>query len=71
VKKEKLVEKVRSNIRNISLEDFETLAKHYGNIEEGAKHPKIIIGGHTLPYKREHRVKTCYVKELLDIIDSL
>lgn len=35
------------------------------------KHPKAIIGNHTMPYKRENPVKSCYVKELLDIIDSL
>jgi hypothetical protein len=72
VKKDKLLEKIRNNIRNVSLKDFESLAKHYGDIEEGSKHPKVIIGNnYPLTYKREHRIKACYVKELLDIIDSL
>lgn len=72
MKKEKLLEKIRNNIRNVSLTDFESLAKHYGDIEEGSKHPRIVIrDNYPLTYKRESRVKACYVKELLDIIDSL
>jgi len=70
-RKQKLLDKVRRNIRNVSLGDFEALIKAYGHIEEGSKHPKAIIGAYTMPYKREKRVKSCYVKELLDIIDSL
>ena len=42
----------------------------YGYIEEGGKHPRAIIDNCTLPYTREKRVKSCYVKDLLDIIDS-
>jgi len=53
------------------LGDFEALIKAYGYIEEGSKHPKAIIGVYTVPYKRENPIKSCYVKELLDIIDSL
>lgn len=71
MKHEKLLEKVRGNIRNVSMKDFESLANYYGYIEEGSKHPQIIIANYTLPYKREHRIKACYVKELVDIIDSL
>jgi hypothetical protein len=71
MKKEKLLVKVRGNIRNVSLNDFESLANYYGYIEEGTRHPKVIIANHVLPYKREHRIKACYVKELIDIIDSL
>ncbi len=70
-RKQKLLDKVRRNIRNTSLGDFETLIKAYGYIEEGSKHPKAIIGVYTMPYKRENPIKSCYVKELLDIIDSL
>jgi hypothetical protein len=70
-KKEKLLEKVRRNVRNTSQEDFEALINAYGYIEEGGKHPKAIIGNRTMPYKREKRIQSCYVKELLDIIDSL
>ncbi len=71
--KEKLLDKVRRNIRNVSLEDFEALINAYGYIEEGSKHPKAIIGegNYPMPYKREKRIKSCYVKQLLDIIDSL
>jgi hypothetical protein len=71
VKKDKLLEKVRKNVRNVSLHDFEALLNQYGYIEEGWKHPKAIIDVFTMPYKRENPVKTCYVKELLEIVDSL
>jgi len=50
--------------------DFEALIKRYGYIEEGAKHPKAIIGTRTMPYKRESPVKSCYVKELLEVIEE-
>jgi hypothetical protein len=69
--KEKLLAKIRANYRNVSLNDFETLVKHYGHIEEGTKHPKAIINSQTLPYKRQNPMKSCYVKEILDIIDSI
>jgi len=70
-RKEKLLDKVKRNVRNTSLGDFEALIKAYGYIEEGSKHPKAIIDVHTMTYKRENPIKSCYVKELLDIIDSL
>ena len=63
--------KIRRKIRNVPLREYESMIKSYGHIEEGAKHPKAIIGNHTLPYKRENPVKACYVKELYQIIDSL
>lgn len=69
--KSKSGSKARRKIRNVSLHEFESMIKSYGYIEEGSKHPKAIIGNHTLPYKREKTVKACYVKELYDIIDSL
>ncbi len=69
-RKQKLLDKIRSNVRNVSLLDFEALINDYGYIEEGSKHPKAIIEIHTMPYKRENPVKSCYVKELLEIIDS-
>ena len=71
VKKVKLLENVRNNVRNVSLHDFEALINQYGYIEEGSQHPKAIVDIYTLPYKRENPVKSCYVKELLEIIDSL
>ena len=69
--KRKLLERVRRNMRNVSLEDFEALVNMCGYIETGGKHPKAIIGKYTMPYKRENPVKSCYVKELITIIDSL
>jgi len=69
--KEKRLAKASNNPRNVSLTEFETLIEDYGYIEHGGKHPKAIIGIHTMSYKRENSVKSCYVKELLDIIDSL
>ena len=63
--------KIQRKIRNVSLREFESMVKKFGHIEEGSKHPKAIIGNHTLPYKRQSPIKTCYVKELYDIIDSL
>jgi len=68
--KKKSLEEMRRNTRNWPLQRFEALIRDYGHIEEGAKHPKAIIGLHTMPYKRENPVKSCYVKELLDIIDE-
>ncbi len=70
-RKSKLLDKIRGNVRNVSLHDFEALINDYGYIEEGGKHPKAIINIYTMPYKRENPVKSCYVKELLEIIDSL
>ncbi len=69
-RKQKLLDKIRQNVRSVSLNDFEALIKAYGYVEEGAKHPKAIIGTHTMPYKRESPVKSCYVKEFLEIIDE-
>ena len=70
-RKQKLLDKVKRNVRNTSLRDFEALINADGYIEEGSKHPKAIIGNYTMTYKREKRMKSCYVRELLDIIDSL
>ena len=70
-RKQKLLDKVRRNVRNTPLRDFEALLNAYGYIEEGSKHPKAIIDNYTMTYKREKRMKSCYVRELLDIIDSV
>ncbi len=67
---QKSLEAILRNPRNVALRDFEALIKRYGRIEEGAKHPKAIIGTNTMPYKRENPVKSCYVKELLEIIEE-
>ncbi len=66
----KSLDAIRRNPRNVALHGFEALIKQYGYIEEGAKHPKAIIGTNTMPYKRENPVKSCYVKELLEIIEE-
>ncbi len=68
----KSLEAIRRNPRNVALRDFEALIKRYGYIEKekGARHPKAIIGTRTMPYKRESPVKSCYVKELLEIIEE-
>lgn len=70
-KRQKREERIRENVTNVSLDDFEVLIRDYGYIETGGKHPKAIIGRFTMPYKRENPVKSCYVKELLGIIDSM
>ena len=66
----KSLEAIRRNPRNVALRAFEALIKRYGYIEEGTKHPKAIIGTHTMPYRRENPVKSCYAKELLEIIEE-
>lgn len=70
-RKQKLLDKVRRNPKNVTLHDFEALISDYGHIEEGSKHPKAIIGTYTMPYRRESTVKSCYVKDLLEVIDSI
>ncbi len=68
--KEKILERIRRNPRNVSQTDFESLIIVFGVIEEGGSHPKALIGDFTMPYKREKRIKTCYVTELIEIIDA-
>jgi len=70
-RKQKLLDKIHRNPKNVPLRDFEALINDYGHIEEGGKHPKAIISIYTMPYKRENPVKSCYVKELLEVIESL
>ena len=70
-KLEKLGQKIRTNPRNVSLEDFEKFINQYGYIKQGRKHPLARIGNCTMSYKRENPVKTCYVTELLRIISEL
>jgi hypothetical protein len=70
-KKEKRELKIRENSTNVSPEEFEALINQYGYIKESGSHPKARIGKYTMPYKRENPIKPCYVKDLLQIIDSL
>ena len=65
---ERSLEAIRENPGNVALHDFEALIRRYGTIEEGVNHPKAIIGARTMPYKKASSVKSCYVKELLEII---
>lgn len=67
----KLLEKARRNPRNLSREEFESLVRVYGHIEEGGSHPLAVICEYTLPYKRENPIKACYTKELISILDSI
>jgi hypothetical protein len=70
-KADKKEQKIRKNITNVSLDDFEALINHYGFIKGKGSHLKARIGNYTMPYKRDNPVKVCYVKELLQIIDSI
>ncbi len=70
-KKQKLLDRIRANPKNVSLHDFESLINEFGTIEEGGRHPKAVIDVYTMPYKRENPVKSCYTKDLLEIIDSV
>jgi len=70
-KKEKLEVKIRNNPRNVSLDDFEALIKHYGEIIGGGSHPKAHINNHIYPFKRENPVKSHYVEAVLGFIDEL
>ncbi len=70
-KKEKLEVKIRNNPKNVSLDEFETLASKYGHIEMGGKHAKVRIGNVTLTYKRVNPIPTEYVTDLLEIIDTI
>ena len=70
-KSDKRLSRISNNTRNVPLAEFEALIRDYGDIDQGGKHPKAIIGTHIMPYKRENPVKSCYVKELIDIIDSI
>ena len=71
VKKEKQEDRIRHNPNNVSLEDFEALIKQYGEIREGSKHPKAVIGKRVFPYKRTNPVQRPFVVKVLEIIDSL
>jgi hypothetical protein len=68
-KQEKREQRIRLNPKNVSLQDFENLINQYGRIATCGNHFKALIGGYTLPYKRENPIKFAYVKALLKIID--
>ena len=68
---EKREQKIRDNIKNVSLTEFEFLIRRYGQIVQGGNHPKAIINGHTFPYKKENPVNYHYVRRILEIIDEI
>jgi hypothetical protein len=70
-KAEKREQRIRQDMRNVPLEEFEALINQYGYIREGGSHPKAIIGNIMFPYKRENPIKPAYIKGILDVIDSL
>jgi len=70
-KKQKRLEKLRQNTRNVTLEEFEAVVNEYGFIKESGKHPKAVIAKRVLPYARTNPVKEYYVKVLLQLIDSV
>ncbi len=70
-KKGKLESRIRNNPKTVSLDDFEDLIGRYGHIVTGGKHAKARIGSATLTYKRVNPMPPEYVKDLLEIIDTL
>jgi hypothetical protein len=68
---EKREQKIRNNIKNVTLVEFEFLIKRYGELVQGGSHPKAIINGHTFPYKKESPLNFNYVKKILEIIDEM
>ncbi len=70
-KADKKEQRIRENVNNVSLDDFEALINKYGFIKMGSNHPKAIIGNIMFPYKRENPIKPVYVKGILEIIDNL
>jgi hypothetical protein len=68
---EKREERIRNNIKNVSLSEFKFLVRKYGQLVEGGSHPKAIVNGHTFPFKKENPVNFNYVKRILEIIDEM
>jgi hypothetical protein len=64
-------QKIRSNIRDVSLEDFEWLINRYGYIKSGARHALAIIANRVYAYKRTSPVRPPQVRKILELIDSL
>ena len=70
-KADKKEQRIRKNVNNVSLEDFEALINKYGSIITGGSHPKAFINGHVFPYKRSNPVNAHYVESVLKIIDEM
>jgi hypothetical protein len=70
-KADKREQKIRENIKNVSLADFEWLINKYGKLEFGGNHAMATFGNIRYPYRRQNPVRFQYVEELLKIIDRL
>ena len=70
-KKDRREQKIRENTQNVSLTEFESLIKKYGEIVKGGSHPKAHINKHYYPYKRHNPVNAHYVKGVLRLIDEM
>ena len=70
-KADKIEQKIRKNTSNVSLEDFEFLINQYGEIIEGANHPKAHINNRVYPYRRKNPVSAHYVEGIIKIIDEM
>lgn len=68
-KTDKKEQKIRDNVKNVSLEDFEWLIRKYGEIDYGGNHPIACIGNIRYPFKRKNPVDYHYVKDVLGFID--
>jgi predicted RNA binding protein YcfA (HicA-like mRNA interferase family) len=74
-KREKLLEKIRQNPKNVSFNDLRTLLMQHGfelKLTKGSHHSfKGMIDGQpiylTVPFN--HPLKTVYVKQALELID--
>ena len=70
-KKDNREHKIRNNVTNVSITEFEALIKSYGEIVEGGSHPKAHINKHYYPYKRTNPVNGHYVRGVLRLIDEM
>ena len=70
-KKDRREQKIRENTQNVSLTEFESLIKKYGEIVKGGSHPKAHINKHYYPYKRTNPVDGHYVRGVLRLIDEM
>ena len=70
-KKDNREHKIRNNVTNVSITEFEALIKGYGEIVEGGSHPKAHINKHYYPYKRTNPVNGHYVRGVLRLIDEM
>jgi len=78
VKREKLLDKIRQNTKNVSFGDLQTLLENYGFALKRVRGSHHVFSGLigdqrvrlVVPFHRPF-VKEAYVKEALDLIDSI